>query len=165
MALEIERKYLIKIPDLEKIERSFEVKKYTIIQTYLESSGREERRVRKRSCDDVTEYFYTEKVFLTSVSRIENEKIITKSEYESFLLDKKKDTPPVEKIRYVIPWEDHFVEIDIYSFSDDYCTAEIELKDENDSVQLPPFLEVIKEVTGIKEYSNSHIAKNRKIGI
>lgn len=163
MALEIERKYLIEMPDIKNIESSFEVKRFDIIQTYLESNGTKERRVRKRVYGEITEYFYTEKEFLTSVTRIENEKLITREEYETLLLEKKKDRLPVEKTRYVIPWEEHFVEIDIYSFSGEYCTAEIEIEDERDNVQLPPFLKVVKEVTGMKEYSNSYIGKKRKI--
>lgn len=41
------------------------------------------------------------------------------------------------------------------------CLLEIELLDENDRVELPPFLNVVKEVTVDPEYSNSAIAKKR----
>lgn len=37
---------------------------------------------------------------------------------------------------------------------------EIELEDESQSVRFPPFISIIREVTGDKRYTNSAIAKH-----
>ncbi len=161
MSVEIERKYLIEFPDISSIEGVLGVRKYIITQTYLQSDGIKEKRVRKRVSEDGAEYFYTEKTFLTNVSRTENEKVITKEEYELYLKGKREGTEALEKTRYVIPWKEHLIEIDIYSFTNTLCIAETEMKDESEHIDMPPFIKIIKEVTGIREYSNSYIAKNR----
>ena len=159
MSVEIERKYLIEIPDISVLERISGVKKYMITQTYLESGNDVERRVRKRVCEEKNEYFYTEKSFLTHTSRREEEREISEAEYTELLKDKREDYEPLFKTRYVIPWKKHLIEIDIYSFSNSLAIAETELSDEREKVEIPSFIEIIKEVTGIKEYSNAYIAK------
>lgn len=165
MSVEIERKYLIEYPDIIEIEKISGVKKYVITQTYLCGDDTTERRVRKRESEVGTEYFYTEKSFITAVSRTENEISISKEEYELYLKNKSEDSETIEKTRYVIPCKDHMVEVDIYSFTNDYGIAETELSSESEQIDMPPYIKVIKEVTGIKEYSNSYIAKKGKISL
>lgn len=63
--LEIERKFLVDLPDLNKldIERKIEIK-----QTYLKRGNNDsQRRVRKITENDRISYTYTEKVFVSPV--------------------------------------------------------------------------------------------------
>ena len=49
-------------------------------------------------------------------------------------------------------------ELDIYPFWNDRATLEIELSDENENFELPPFIEVIKEVTDDDRYKNRSLS-------
>ena len=55
--LEIERKFLIRYPDLKRLEQICS-KKIAIVQTYLISEQDVSRRIRKSECGDNTVYYY-----------------------------------------------------------------------------------------------------------
>ena len=52
------------------------------------------------------------------------------------------------------------MEIDIYEFWNDQAIMEIELESEDQVIDLPGFIEVIKEVTGDPAYYNGALATN-----
>lgn len=155
---ETERKYLIEYPDTAYLCTVEGVRVYVISQTYLEGRGKAERRVRKREDGGKVEYFYTEKTKLSDMSRREDERRIEKDEYEALLSEKKKGTKTLFKTRYAIPYEGRVVEIDVYPFLCDRAIAEVELISENEEPSLPPFIRVVREVTGESEYSNACLA-------
>jgi CYTH domain-containing protein len=66
---------------------------------------------------------------------------------------------PVEKARYCIPFNGRVVEVDVYPFWNDRAIAEVEMEDENETVSLPDFIKVIRDVTAEKAYKNYAIAK------
>ena len=49
-------------------------------------------------------------------------------------------------------------EIDIYPFWKDRAVMEIELENENQAADFPPEIEIIKEVTEDRRYTNSSMA-------
>ena len=55
--------------------------------------------------------------------------------------------------------QEQLFEIDVYPFWTDRAIMEIELDSEEREVMLPPFIEVIKEVTGDGRYTNAAIAR------
>ena len=69
---EIERKYLIRYPDRELLDRCAE--KTEITQTYLQSRGGPTARVRKRGLDGTYVYTHTQKTRISDVKRIELER-------------------------------------------------------------------------------------------
>lgn len=156
---EIERKFLIKYPDLEYLSTLKTCKKVEIVQTYLNLSddGSEEVRVRKRGLNGHYIYFKTTKKKITDIKRIEIEKRLTKEEYFE-LLRNTKDKYQIIKDRYCLIYDNQYFEIDIYPFWNDKACIELELDNENQEIKFPPFIEIIKEVTGDKEYSNSRLA-------
>ena len=74
------------------------------------------------------------------------------------IIIKKKNK--IKKTRYAIPIDHHIAEIDIYPFWKKQAVMEIELKSEDDSVTLPDFVEVLREVTGDRTYSNNALSKS-----
>ena len=156
---EIERKFLIKYPDLEFLNKLSTCSKVEIVQTYLNLSenSEEEVRVRKRGLNGNYIYFKTTKRKLTDIKRIEVEKRLSKEEYLE-LLRNTKDKRQIIKDRYCLSYDNQYFEIDVYPFWNDKATIELELDNENQEIKFPPFIEVIKEVTGDKEYSNSQLA-------
>lgn len=158
--LEIERKFLLgKQPDL-KSDAFRDAQEILIEQMYLAtSSSDEEVRIRKRSQSDSHMYYRTHKIEVCSGVRQETEETISAKEYINLqaLCDPSKKI--ICKSRICLVYENQYCEIDIFRDPAGLCLLEIELTEENDKVTLPPFLDIEKEVTGDKKYSNASLAK------
>ena len=154
---EIERKFLIEYPDISWLNKN--CKKIEIIQTYLNSKKNDEIRVRQRGSNGNYIYTKTIKRNINNLKRIEIEKRLTKDEYLNLLMNADTTKHPIRKTRYCLVYKNQYLEIDIYPFWDDKAIVEIELNDENQEIEIPKQLEVIKEVTNDNKYKNSELAK------
>lgn len=157
--LEIERKFLIAYPDLSYLASLPNCRKVDIRQTYLREQNDEHVRVRARGEAGSYTYFKTTKRTLTDMTRIEVEQRLTEAEYNELLGDADPERRPIEKTRWCLTWDEQYFEIDVFPFWDDKAFLEIELKSESQEVRLPPWIHVIKEVTGDRRYNNSALAK------
>ena len=154
--IETERKFLIAKPSNE-ILAAFESVQLDIVQMYLcQTNPNVERRIRQRGSDGEFSYFYTEKRHLSDTQRIELEKKISKNDYISLLAESEKT---VRKKRYCFLYKNQYFELDIYPDWEDTAILEIELMDEDQQIELPPELTLIKEVTGDPNYLNANLAK------
>ncbi len=156
---EIERKFLIRYPDLALLESMPNCRKVDIMQTYLLAPDNEEIRVRQRGCDGSYIYFKTIKRRISEVKRIEIEERLGKEEYLALLMDADPDYRPIRKTRYCLTWQGQYFEIDVYPFWKEQAILEIELSQEDMPVAFPEFLQVIREVTGDGQYKNRALAK------
>ena len=122
LPLEIERKFLIALPDAALLgEKS--VKRLAIAQVYLRAgTSGAGRRIRCTRCGDETRYYYTEKTRVTAVTRIEREHEITAAEFEALLSERDEALRTIEKTRYLVPFEGHTLEIDVFPFWRDRAT-------------------------------------------
>lgn len=161
---EIERKFLIKYPNLKKLEE-LSSKKVEIIQTYLECSPDQELRLRQRGDGKSFVYTKTRKWKVNDTKRVEFESRISKEEYLSMLMDADTQINQIRKTRYCVVYNNQYIEIDIYPFSNDKAILEIELNDENQNYTLPNFIEVIKEVTADDNYKNINLAMSRSLNL
>lgn len=153
---EIERKFLVRMPDTEKLDVR---KKLEILQTYLINGENDsQRRVRRISVDGEVKYFYTEKLFLTGITRKEMEYEINHSEYDRLINQAREDYVPINKTRYCFNYKNQLFELDVYPFSDSLAVMELELDSEEQEIIFPENVEVIKEITGNPAYSNARIA-------
>ena len=155
--IETERKYLIRYPDTDALARTDGVQIWQITQTYLRAAG---ARVRRIDSEGVLRYIYTEKRRLSDLSAYESEREITEDEYRRLLADADPERHSIEKTRYRIPWADYLCEIDVYSFWRDRATLEIELPAEETEPPIPPFVTLIREVSGDRRYTNRAMAKS-----
>ena len=151
--LEIERKFLIKYPDLSVLESNEDIKKAEIIQTYTSSGARLRSWLEKGRIT----YIKTVKKHLTDITRIEEEYEISKEEYEELMADA---ISQLKKIRYRMPYMGHLMEIDIFPFWSRQAFLEVELKGEDEEFFIPDFINIIKEVTEDKAYRNFALSKN-----
>lgn len=157
--IEIERKFLIRKPEEAWLET--EAEGSDIVQTYLEKSDRGLRgRVRRRSGKSGTVYTHTEKRHISAMRREEYEREISEEEYKELLLHSDPKRRTIEKRRYVLMYKGQCFEIDIYPFWKDRAVMEIELENENQAADFPPEIEIIKEVTEDRRYTNSSMALN-----
>ena len=151
MAIEIERKFLVKSADFKKDAFSQKI----IKQGYLNSNVL--RTVRVRILDD--KGFITVKGASnnTGISRFEWEKEIPRKEAEDLLL--LCEPSIIDKKRFYIKNNDFTFEVDeFYGDNEGLLLAEIELKNENDFFEKPNWLG--EEVTGNEKYYNSYLSKN-----
>lgn len=159
---EIERKFLIKMPDIKYLESLPSCEKVQIIQTYLKSNDNEEIRIRQRGANGSFTYSKTRKINQSSIKRIEIEERLTQEQYSNEMLNADPTMGQIIKDRYCLCYASQYFEIDIYSFWKDQAIAEIELSSEDQEIVIPPYLEVIREVTDEKEYKNASIAASIK---
>ena len=83
---EIERKFLIEMPDISYLESLPNCEKVKIVQTYLVSNEDEEVRVRQRGYNGSYIYTQTIKKNISDIKRIEIEKRLSKDEYLNLLM-------------------------------------------------------------------------------
>jgi CYTH domain-containing protein/predicted ATPase len=158
-ALEIERKFLLaRAPDLttEPLSSS---QMFEITQTYLRSDGETERRLRLRAHAGQETCIYTEKRPTTAdpLIREEVEARISRSEYRRLMAEADGERQPIIKTRRVFVYANHVFELDSYGERDLHI-LEVELHSLNESVQLPPTLEISREVTADPAYRNHALA-------
>ncbi len=147
MALEIERKFLV-INDIYRLMAS---KSYNIKQGYL--STRKDATVRVRIKNKNA--FITVKGLNKGATRCEWEYSIPYDDaIEMMALSQ---GVVIDKIRYIVEYEGLIWEIDEFKGAHEgLVVAEIELKDENETFPIPPFIG--EEVTGNVAYYNSTLA-------
>ncbi len=151
MAIEIERKYLVKSKAFKK--EAF--KSYTIKQGFLNTH--KERTVRVRLKEDSSYLTIKGKSTVNGLSRFEWEKEITKNDAEHLL--KLCEEGIIEKTRYEVKYGNHTFEVDeFFGANQGLIIAEIELNSESEHFEKPKWLG--KEVTGETRYYNSQLSKN-----
>ena len=151
--LEIEHKFLIKKPDENMLLGLEGIRVLNISQTYTKDSA----RARKIEEQGKITYIKTVKKHISDLVRLESEEEITQDEYNRLLALKEGET--IVKTRYVYPYKNKKIEIDIFPFWQKQAFLEVELVKENESFELPPFAEVIREVTEDKAYRNYALSK------
>lgn len=160
MSIEIERKYIVKMPDLEilKAQRDYSVSE--IVQIYLSSKNGVTHRIRKRTFSECTVCTETKKVRIDKMSAIEDEHEISLTEFDNLSATVKEGTRQILKMRHTFVSGGFCFEIDVYPEWKSTAIMEVELEAEDESFEIPPFIHVVEEVTGKKEYSNFSMSQN-----
>ncbi len=146
MAIEIEKKFLIKRIPIEQITHS-----ENINQGYIVSDEKKVIRVREKGDD----YFITIKGNKIGISRFEFEYKIPKSDalelFKNFC-----EIGLIKKTRHYVEYHGHIWEIDeFHADNEGLIVAEIELKSENEEFDIPNW--VSREVTSDPKYYNMNL--------
>lgn len=157
--IEIERKFIIAKPDLVLLQTQLEYTSSDIVQIYLKSSPHVTHRVRSRAYLGRTVYTETKKMRISGMSAYEDEHEITESEFTSLSENIDPDTAPIIKTRHTFLYHGQLFEVDVYPNWRTCAIMETELEGEDAIVDMPPFISIIKEVTGIKAYSNASMSR------
>ena len=145
-------------PDIAQLSTCENFTESRIEQIYLEAPHGRTRRIRSRERDGVCVYTETEKLRIDGISALETESEITRERYLSLKERIRADSRPINKTRYTFLFGDHLFEVDVYPEWQRCAVMEVELPSRETEVELPCFVEVVKEVTGDKKYSNSSMA-------
>lgn len=154
--IEHEVKYLIEYPNFD------ELKKYRPFKTDIEQiyllSDTGSHRIRKRGSGESYCFFENLKLRISGDKCHEFESIISKERYEQLkkLANPKKH--PIVKNRYCFLYDGQYFELDVFPFWQDRALIELELSYENQKVNLPPEIVVIKDVSKSKKYKNNYLA-------
>lgn len=155
---EIERKYLIAMPDAAFLAAQPGCEVWEIEQIYLTARPGETRRVRRVTEGGATRCYKTFKVRINSLTAAENEGLISRGEYEAFLQEAAPGLRPILKTRYRVPYAGQVLEFDLYPFWQDRAVMEIELESEAQAAVIPDWVKVVREVTGDFRYKNVRLA-------
>ncbi len=158
LPLEIERKFLIEYPDTALLDRLSNGNRSEISQTYLATEVGTSERVRARTRDGVTVYTHNTKIKLSHMKRVELEDEISEAEYKELLTRADPKCRTIEKVRYCVPHGGFVFEIDIFPFWNDKAFMEVEMPSEDTQVELPDFVQIIREVTEDNRYTNHALA-------
>lgn len=149
MALEIERKFLVKGDAWRALATGTHYR-----QGYLSSS--KERTVRVRTIDETA--FLTIKGPNQGIARTEFEYAIA-VEDARVMLDTMAERPIIEKKRYRIPYKGFVWEVDeFFGVNEGLIVAEIELPSEDTVFETPEWIG--EEVSGDVRYFNSSLVRN-----
>ena len=147
MCIEIERRFLIKNNDWEKLIN----RKTDIVQGYL-SSDSESWIVRIRSEDNT--FHLTLKKHITKSKNFEFEYEIPKTEGEMIMSEMKN---PIIKERYYLLFKEKKWIIDRFKGKNyPLEIAEVELQTIDEHINFPSFLST--EITGLKQFSNFELS-------
>lgn len=161
--LEIERKFLLKrLP--EKLLEKRKHEKLNIVQFYFFIGGIWQRfRVLKNGKN--TKYIHTIKKSLSPGVYEENEKEVTKEEFDILYNKHKNKCRVIEKTRFVIKHKGLKFEIDKYEDLS-LVILEVELPKLSFKFDFPNNLaeEIVMEATGIKQFSNFSLSLKNEPG-
>ena len=150
MALEIERKFLVKGDGYKAMAYSSS----RIAQGYICSTRG--RTVRVRIRDDKGYLTIKGPAGENGLSRYEWEKELPLAEAQELM--KLCEPGMIDKVRYLVQCGKHVYEVDeFYGDNEGLVVAEIELASEDESFEKPDFIG--EEVTGIVKYYNSFLMK------
>lgn len=158
MNYETERRFLIRFPDRALLASQTDAVVIGIEQTYLLCSTGS-LRVRKSVIDGRVIYYRNEKRRVNNTTSEEYEDTIDENEFQRLLGLADPERRTVAKTRYTFPYKGHIIETDVFPFWEDRAITEVELDRIDEALELPPFLSVIKEITGDSRYSNRALAK------
>ena len=157
------RKYLIRMPDVEKLTADYDAVPVDMMQTYLvQTKPGVERRIRQQKGGKDYLYFYTEKRLSEDGKRWVIERPISEKDYVSYLMECDMSLHPVRKTKYRFNFEGKRFEIDVYPFSAEKAVMFV-YGEGLEQAALPPELEILKEVTGDADYKNRQLAKTQSL--
>lgn len=159
---EIERKFLLKrMPQLLPEN----MREILIVQDYLKVAGTS-ARVRVELINSVPRYTYNEKQFVSAGHYKELEEEISLERYQELLasyVDPENRT--IVKQRIAFHWCGQRFELDQFLVPIGVCLLEIELPSMDTPIKLPDFLEIEREVTTERNWTNKALAKKTWVAL
>ena len=158
----VERKYLIKYPDIEKLKAFPSCRRVEIITTYLKSDSGREIRIRQRGIDGHYIYFQTSERAANDIQKVLIERRLSEKEYLKLLMDADTNLRQIRKTRYCVATKHQYFEIDIYPFWSDKAMMKVNLSGDDNEIVAPDGIEVIEDVTDNEEYGHIAMASRQE---
>ena len=155
--IEEERKYVVEVtgPLPESVDSE-------ITQTYLVADPDCEVRLRRRSWNGEVVNVHKTKKRVSAQDVLETERQVTNALYESLLQQADPYRATIRKTRRSFIWKGQYFELDTYHEPvGDLVMLETKGIGQQECVNFPPFIRVIKDVTGDQKYYAYNIALRR----
>ncbi|MBE6331590.1 MAG: AAA family ATPase [Bacteroidales bacterium] len=157
LAIEEERKYRVKVtgqlPDCTESE---------ITQTYLTAEPDCEIRLRRRSANGYVTNIHTTRKRLSPTEELVTERQVSNALYESLLQQADPYRRTIHKSRRSFIYQGQFFELDSYAAElDGLVILETKGIGKHEEMKLPPFLEIVDDITGNTAYLNYNLALRR----
>lgn len=153
------RRFLIEYPDIEALKQMDNVKEVEIFQTYLKCTENEKIQIRKRGFNN--DYIYYQiKTCIKNNQLIQNEKIISESQYEELLSYSDPSRKQLHRTCFYLIENNQYFQIDIYPFINNKAILKVETSNLNEEIIIPSFVKVIEDVTNNSNYLNSELSKH-----
>ena len=164
---ETERQFLVSNCDELFRETNIALNQIQIEQTYLNSNGADERRVRRRMMDTWPIYYYAQKRPVAHGQRIQTEKVISAESYRTYLQhDRDHALETIFKTRTCFVYENQYFELDEFlQRLRGLILLELEVASMDQEIFLPPFIKIEREVTGDSDFSNSNLARDEALAV
>ncbi|MBR0138448.1 MAG: AAA family ATPase [Erysipelotrichaceae bacterium] len=162
--VEIFKKYLVNVNDdvLAQIKADPTVTVTHITQYFLQSIHNEEKRVRKREKDGNTLYYYSEANLLSVNTRIKRDRMISEKQYVDYLAQKDESLNVINKDRYGFIHDNLYFKLDVFDFDKQHGLLSVQIPSEDTVVDLPDYVDIIKDVSTDPNYKNYYLAKNNR---
>ena len=152
-----ERVYIVEITG--ELPESIESE---ITQTYLVADPDCEVRLRRRSWDGEFVNVHKTKKRISASEVLETERQVPNALYESLLQQADPYRATIRKTRRSFIWKGQYFEIDTFhSPIDNLVMLQTKGVEQQETVNFPPFIKVIEDVTGNPQYYNYNIALRR----
>ena len=152
--IEEERKYIVEItgelPDCIESE---------ITQTYLVGEPGSEIRLRRRGWGSKFVNVHTTKKKISATEELVTERQVNNNLYQSMLQQADPYRHTIHKMRKSFIWKGQFFELDTYLEPvNNLMILETKGMADHNTINFPPFLKVIEDITGNQQYYNYNIA-------
>ena len=149
-----ERKYIVELTG--EIPNCIESE---ITQTYLVAEPGCEVRLRCRGWQGKNVYVHTTKKNISDTEQLETERQISKNLYSSLLQQADPYRQMIQKTRMSFIWKGQYFELDkFHKPVKGLMILETKGIAEKESVNFPPFIKVLQDITGMQKYYNYNIA-------
>ena len=155
--IEEERKYIVEVvgemPDCIESD---------ITQTYLVAEPSSEVRLRRRGWNGKFVNVLTTKKKISDKEQLEIERQVTNKLYQSLLQQADPYRQTIHKMRKSFIWKGQYFELDTFLTPvQNLIILETKGIKRHEEVKFPPFLRVVKDITGNTQYYNYNIALGR----
>lgn len=134
-----------------------------ITQTYLAAEPGSEVRLRKRGWNGKYVYVHTSKKRISANEQLETERQINSNLYNSMLQQADPYRSTIKKLRKSFIWKGQYFELDNYlEPMDNLMILETKGVTSEEDVKFPPFIKVVRDITGDKNYYNYNLALNKR---
>ncbi|MBQ8534805.1 MAG: AAA family ATPase [Bacilli bacterium] len=151
---ETQRKFLIKKPDIETLNKLHNCNKVKVIEIYLNEENNNISKLIQRGIN--SNYTYS-KITKNKDKNVETEIRLSQDAYIEELINIDTSKKIIIKDRYCLTENSIYYEIDIYEHLEDKAICEVELT-RNNEFKLPSIIEVIEDITNNEEYTSYYFA-------
>ena len=159
-----ERKFLVDNIDFDELFENIKFEKCYITQYYIDaymdniSTNNKERRLRKVIYGDVVDYYDSSYIREENgVKKIEWECKLSKNDFEKIIYNS-KIISEIKKKRYTFVYDRQYFKLDIF---ENFSMLEIRQMSENNELNIPDGIELIKEVTNNIDYQNINLGNEK----